>query len=160
MANKLIITAVLSFISIGLFADEVPTCLNYRSFYDQVVSGAFSEFTIYKDYYHSNVRAVAKDKSGREFIVDRPYRYEEDDIFMEYLKTKGISVTILDDAYKGKVPEKSKYKNRMILVGSLFYLIPIALIIAIVLMAKTISRQAKVIESLTKNFLIKPSEST
>jgi hypothetical protein len=157
MINKLIITVVLTFISMGLFADEVPTCLNYRSFYDRVITGDFSEFTIYKNY-RSDVRAVAKDKSGREFIVDRPYRYEEDDIFMEHLKTKGVSVTILDDVYKGKTPEKSKYKSRMILVGSLVYLIPIALIVAIVLMAKTISRQAKIIESLTKNGLTEPSD--
>jgi len=159
MIKKLIIIALCSFASAGLYAGEVPISLNYRSFYDQVINGDISEFTIYKDY-QSDVHAVAKGAEGKTYIIDRPYKYEDDDIFMEYLKEKGVSVTILDDVYKGEVPEKNKHKNRMMWLGSVFYLIPIALIIAIVIMAKTISRQSKTIEVLSKTISNQSSDPT
>jgi ATP-dependent Zn protease len=129
-------------------ADEIPVSLNYRSFYDHVINGDISEFTIYKSY-ESDIDALAQGNDGKTYIVERPFKYEEDDIFIESLKEKGVSVTILDEVYQGEMPEGIKHRNTMMFAGLLFYFIPLALILALVWMAKTISRQAKVIEALT-----------
>ena len=159
MKNKLLIVALLTFISTNLFANDIPTSLNYRSFYEQVNRGDISEFTIYKDY-KSDIDGIAKDKDGKTYVIDRPYRYYEDEFFMGYLKGKDVSIEILDDVYKGELPEGTKKKSRMMYVGLLFYLIPIALIIAIVMLAKTVSRQTKVIESLTNKISNHSSDPT
>jgi len=158
MKKHLLLVASFALLSTVLCADEAPTSLNYRSFHDKITADEISEFTIYKSY-ESDVDAIAKDKSGKMYVVDRPYQYEEDEILIHFLKTKGIELTILDEAYHGELPDNAKPKNRMMWIGSLFYLIPIALIVAIVLMAKAISRQAKTIQTLSQSISNKAIDS-
>ena len=158
MKKQLLLLATFALLSTVLCADEVPSSLNYRSFHDKITADEISEFTIYKSY-DSDVDAIAKDKSGKTYIVDRPYQYEDDEILIDFLKTKGIELTILDEAYQGKLPDKAKHKSRMMWMGSLFYLIPIALIVAIVLMAKAISRQSKTIQALSQSLAEKAIDS-
>jgi len=158
MKRHLLVVASFAFISTVVCAAEAPTSLNYRSFHDKITAGEISEFTIYKSY-ESDVDAIAKDKSGKAYIVDRPYQYEDDEILIDFLKTKGIELTILDEAYQGELPDNAKRISRMMWMGSLLYLIPIALIVAIVLMAKAISRQSKTIQTLSQSISNKAIDS-
>lgn len=132
------------------FAAEslAPENLNQRSLFDKINQGDISEFIIYKSY-NSEVDATATDKDGTLYVVKRPYNYEEDDFFIDYLKLKDIPLTILDEAYQGPLPEDTENNKSYMVIAYLMYAIPIILILALILMVRTISRQSKVIEKLT-----------
>ena len=142
----IVLTILLSTIFIFNATAETVS-LDYKNFCNMLDKDKIASFTIYT-HYDSEIDATATDVEGQLYVVERPYRYQEDDIFLAHLESKGISPAILNQVYSGELPADHGERFGFMIFGWIFWLIPLAIIIVNMMQSRTISRQAKIIEKL------------